>query len=165
MFSSQNLSDIQFVNSQVGYAIDWSGNIYKTENGGNISSVTNILEQSLFNIYPNPFSTHTIFQTDLFLKNATLMVENCFGQTVKQIKNINGETITLYRDNLPNGLYFIRLIQDNKIIKVDKLIITDWQQHWEYRCPSCSASVVEQSEIVFKLTQIPHLENLLLNHP
>ena len=125
LFSFQNLSDIQFVNSQVGYAIDWSGNIYKTENGGNISSVTNILDQSFFKIYPNPFSTYTILQTDLFLKNATLVVENCFGQPVKQIKNINGETITLHRDNLPNGLYFIRLIQDNKIIKVDKLIITD----------------------------------------
>jgi hypothetical protein len=47
-----------------------------------------------------------------------------YGQTVKQIKNISGETITLYRDNLPIGLYFIQLTQDNKTY-TDKLVIAD----------------------------------------
>lgn len=76
-------------------------------------------------IYPNPFSSQTTLQTDNLLHNATLTVDNYFGQTVKQIKNISGQTITLHRDNLSIGLYFVRLTQDNKVIATDKLIITD----------------------------------------
>ncbi|MDP1746239.1 MAG: LamG-like jellyroll fold domain-containing protein, partial [Bacteroidota bacterium] len=76
-------------------------------------------------LYPNPFSTQVTLQTDNLLHNATLTVYNCFGQTVKQIKNISGQTITLFRDNLPSGLYCIQLTQDNKIITTDKLVITD----------------------------------------
>ena len=78
-----------------------------------------------FSISPNPFSSQTVLQTAVFFHNATLAVYNCFGQTVKEIQNINGQTVTLFRDNLPSGLYFIRLTEENKIIAVDKLIITD----------------------------------------
>ena len=50
---------------------------------------------SLFSLYPNPFSIQTTLKIDNLLKNATLTVYNSFGQTVKQIKNISGQT--LYR--------------------------------------------------------------------
>lgn len=76
-------------------------------------------------IFPNPFSTQTTFQTDNLLQNATLTVDNCFGQTVKQIKNISGQTITLHRDNLTSGLYFVRLTEDSKVIAIKKVVITD----------------------------------------
>jgi hypothetical protein len=76
-------------------------------------------------IFPNPFSTQTILQTDKIFKDATLTIYNSFGQQVKQIKNVSGRTITLFRENLPSGLYILRLTQDNKIIPVDKLVITD----------------------------------------
>ena len=76
-------------------------------------------------ISPNPFSTQTIIYTDNYFKDATLTVFNSFGQQVKQIKNINRQTIILHRDNLPCGLYFIRLTQDNKTFVTEKLVITD----------------------------------------
>ncbi len=78
-----------------------------------------------FIVYPNPTSSHTTLHSDYLFKNATLTVYNLYGQTVKEIKNISGKTVTLYRDNLPSGLYFIHLQQDNKIITSDKLVITD----------------------------------------
>jgi hypothetical protein len=64
-------------------------------------------------------------QTDNLLSNATLTVVNCFGQTVKQINNIRGQTVVLSRDNLASGLYFVRLTEDHKFISADKLVITD----------------------------------------
>jgi alpha-L-arabinofuranosidase len=76
-------------------------------------------------VYPNPFNTQTTLHIDNLLNNATLTVLNCFGQTVKQVKNISGQTITLHRDNLSGGLYFIQLTQDNKVIITNKLIIAD----------------------------------------
>lgn len=90
-----------------------------TQTGINENEINNFAS-----ISPNPFSTQTVLQTGNLLHNATLTVDNCFGQTVKQIKNINGQTITLSRDNLASGLYFVRLTADNKIY-TDKLIITD----------------------------------------
>ncbi|MCX6257795.1 MAG: T9SS type A sorting domain-containing protein [Bacteroidia bacterium] len=76
-------------------------------------------------LFPNPFSTETTLQTDKFLNDATLTIYNSTGQQVKQINNISGQTITLHRDNLPCGLYFIRLMQDNKIFKTIKCVIAE----------------------------------------
>jgi N-acetylneuraminic acid mutarotase len=76
-------------------------------------------------VYPNPFSSSTTLQTDNPLHNATLTVYNLYGQTVKEIKNISGQTIIFHRDNLPSALYFVRLTQDGKTFSADKLVITD----------------------------------------
>jgi hypothetical protein len=94
----------------------------------NICSTTGIDENKTEKgviIFPNPFSSSTTIETDNIFKDATLIVYNLQGQQVKLIKNISGKTVTLHRDYLPMGLYFIHLIQDNKTIKTDKLIITD----------------------------------------
>lgn len=76
-------------------------------------------------IFPNPFSSATIVQINNVLKDATLTVYNALGQQVKQLKNISEQTITFHRDNLPSGLYFIRLSQDSKVITANKLVITE----------------------------------------
>ena len=78
-----------------------------------------------FKIYPNPFITETVLQSDKFLKNATLTVYNSFGQSVKQIKHISGHTVTLQRENIRSGLYFIKMTENNKLILDDKIVITD----------------------------------------
>lgn len=92
----------------------------KNRLGINEDSIKNI-----FSIFPNPFISSTTIQTIVNLKNATLTIYDSYGQAVKQIKNISGQTVSLSRDNLPSGLYFIRLKEENKIIAVKKLIITD----------------------------------------
>jgi uncharacterized delta-60 repeat protein len=76
-------------------------------------------------IYPNPFNWQTTIQVDHVLKNATLTLYNSYRQQVGQIKSISGQTVILHRDNLANGLYFIKLTQDNKIISANKIVITD----------------------------------------
>ena len=89
------------------------------------TGITESNKNKVVSIFPNPFSTQTILHTDNFLQNATLTVDNCFGQTVKQIKNISGQTVTFSRDNLQSGLYFLRLTQDSKVVATKKIIITD----------------------------------------
>lgn len=83
----------------------------------------NSIESTSF--FPNPFSNETTLQTDKIINNATLSVYNFSGQRVKEIKNISGQRITLFRDELPAGLYFIYITEDNKIIKSDKLVIVN----------------------------------------
>ena len=104
---------------------DHNGNltgVYKLDPA--TASVPEVINSDQLNIFPNPFSSETTLQTDKPLKNATLTIYDCFGQEVKQLKNISGQTLTLSRDNFPNGLYFIHLTEENKSY-TDKLIITD----------------------------------------
>jgi Secretion system C-terminal sorting domain len=93
--------------------------------GRTILGINENTTKNIFSIFPNPFISSTTIQTIGNLKNATLTICNSYGQTVKQVKNISGQTVSLSRDNLPSGLYFIRLTEENKIIAVDKLLITD----------------------------------------
>jgi len=95
-------------------------------------AINEITSKTSFYISPNPCSAQTTLHSDHLLHNATLTVDNCFGQMVAQIKNISGQTVIFSRDNLASGLYFIRLTEENpddngagKTIAVEKLIITD----------------------------------------
>jgi hypothetical protein len=90
----------------------------------NLSSNENS-DETIFSIFPNPFSTATTLQTIGNLKNATLTIYNSLGSKVKQVKNITGQTVYLLRENFQSGLYFIQLTDENKIIAVEKLIIID----------------------------------------
>jgi hypothetical protein len=74
-------------------------------------------------LLPNPFSNQAVLQLDGRLENATLTIENYAGQTVKQIKNLSGQTVTISRDHLPAGLYFFHLTEGNKIF-TGKLVIS-----------------------------------------
>jgi len=76
-------------------------------------------------IFPNPFQTQTTIQTNKFLHNATLTLNNSFGHVVKRIDNISSKTIILERANLPNGLYYIQLSENNRIIASKKLLIIE----------------------------------------
>lgn len=78
-----------------------------------------------FSILPNPLISSTTIHTIRNLQNATLTILNSYGQTLKQVKNISGNSVFLSRDNLASGLYFIRLTEENKTIAVKKLIIAD----------------------------------------
>ena len=101
----------------------------QTSSACGITGVTSIqaipIDDEYVCVYPNPFSTQTTLQTSKIFTDATLTVYNSFGQQVKQIKNISGQTITLHLDTLPSGLYFTRLTQGNKIIARNKFVITD----------------------------------------
>lgn len=76
-------------------------------------------------IYPNPFSINTTLITSTDLQNATLLVYDVYGNEQKNVTNIYTSSITLNRENLQNGVYFLILIQNGEIISKNKLIITN----------------------------------------
>ncbi|MFT7099725.1 MAG: hypothetical protein ACJA19_000224 [Bacteroidia bacterium] len=75
-------------------------------------------------IYPNPFSKEITFRTNMNLKNANLIVYNSH-KMVRQIENMTGTIFTFKRGNLPNGLYWIKLIEDKEVIAIKKIVITE----------------------------------------
>lgn len=88
-----------------------------------ISGTNQLNLQSSLSIFPNPFSNETTIKTDQDLKNATIFIINTYGQLVRQIKGLSGNEIKLNRENLSGGVYFLRLIQENRTITTCKLII------------------------------------------
>lgn len=74
-------------------------------------------------VNPNPFSDRTCLHCDIQLKDAQLTLCNTSGQIVRQQAHISSQDITIYRDNLPAGLYFLLLREDHKMIGIEKLII------------------------------------------
>lgn len=134
----QNLKSIYAITNSSVFTVGANGTGRKTSNGGELwtlglseivgliiyrSGTASVFEnqlQTTISVYPNPFSTLTTLQLDKHFKNATLTVDDCFGLTDAQIKNICGQTIFFNRDNLPNRLYFVHLTQDNHRITIKK---------------------------------------------
>lgn len=83
------------------------------------------ITKNVFSIFPNPFGSTATIQTNGNLKNATLTICNTYGQIVNQIIHITGKQVHISRNNLPSGLYFILLTEENKIMAVEKLVIID----------------------------------------
>ena len=90
---------------------------------------TNVDEQNTndfaVKISPNPFSGETNIYSEEPLNQATLILNDSFGKEVKFNPSVSGHTVTLSRDELPAGLYCLRLMQDGRLLASRKLIITE----------------------------------------
>ncbi|MFM2284814.1 MAG: hypothetical protein RLZZ543_311 [Bacteroidota bacterium] len=75
------------------------------------------------NVYPNPSSDWFIVQGSEQLENGTLSIENSLGQTVRTL-SVTGNTIKFYREDLPAGIYFLRLIQNGKSSQSKRIVIS-----------------------------------------
>ncbi|HET6990895.1 MAG TPA: SBBP repeat-containing protein, partial [Bacteroidia bacterium] len=84
-------------------------------------------EQSsiIFSISPNPFNSSTTIRFNSQLKNGEVELFNLYGQEIKSIKNISADKIEIERGDLSDGIYFIRLSEENKLIATEKVIIAD----------------------------------------
>lgn len=91
----------------------------------NVLSVAESEQANPITISPNPFINETTLRSNEAFRDATITIFNSMGQSVRQMKNVSQETVTIQRDNLPAGVYFIRLSQANKFTLTNKIIITD----------------------------------------
>lgn len=75
-------------------------------------------------LFPNPFSSELTIRTEELMQNASIVIVNGIGQTVKILHDISGYSTTLQRGGLPAGLYFVRLVRNYKTTTA-KLIVSD----------------------------------------
>jgi hypothetical protein len=89
------------------------------------SATTYIKENNEIDIfvYPNPIEVHATLITESVLKNTHLIIQNIWGQSVKEIDELFGNSVYFNCDDLPSGLYCIRLMQDQKLIANKKIVI------------------------------------------
>jgi uncharacterized protein (TIGR02145 family) len=101
------------------------------KNGYSVRCLNDVLKTGIqmhnnpgFSIFPNPFhSSANVFLP--VIENAELSIVNIYGQTVKTLNHFSASEIKIDRENLPNGIYFIFLIQNNKIIAKEKIVMVD----------------------------------------
>ncbi|MEI6815716.1 MAG: T9SS type A sorting domain-containing protein [Bacteroidota bacterium] len=73
---------------------------------------------------PNPFTTTTTLSLQGAYHNPTLFIYNLLGQEVRSIPVGTNKQITIPRNQLPVGMYFYKLIEDNKeVLGTGKMII------------------------------------------
>lgn len=87
------------------------------------TQVVSLGTASAINVYPNPFSTSTLFALDEELKDATFVLYDVLGQEVKRMNDLSGKQFMLERDGLVNGIYAYRIMQANKIVHTGKVVI------------------------------------------
>jgi len=117
--------------------LDKSGNIYLSGNSMDFNSTgiltvkysktVGISELSTENenavyIYPNPFHSFIVLNSNIDLIAADLFIYDQLGKVVLTVQNINQKSTVIQRNNLTNGLYFFRLIEKDKLIAKGKII-------------------------------------------
>ncbi len=80
-------------------------------------------QPDMFNIYPNPFQNSTTLELNLPTQLAGLILTNSNGQVIRQFEPANTTTITINRDQLPSGLYYLTAVDQNGHHSSQKLVI------------------------------------------
>ena len=95
--------------------------------GQTVTGIDNFLgvNKNFTSVYPNPITTSAImvFDPQITVKNAELIIYDLLGNTVKTISNINKTQVQIERDNLPGGIYLYQLRDENKIVGDGKIVV------------------------------------------
>lgn len=94
-------------------------------NSGSIGIESITYKEVEFSIFPNPFNNEATVKINSNHNQVTLIICNALGQEIKAVENISDSKIQIEKGDLQNGIYFIRLEKDNKLLAIKKVVITD----------------------------------------
>jgi hypothetical protein len=104
-----------------GWMID---NLYILHSAGvGINEILNSNE--ILNITPNPFSQSTQITLNQSYHNIALAVYDIQGKQVAQQQYADSDKIQLSRNQLSNGLYFLKLTLDDKAVETGKIVVRE----------------------------------------
>jgi len=126
--TTEGLNSVCFTDPENGWIVGDTGTILHTDNGGIVQIPNYQKPDSKIHLqnYPNPFSTSTIIEYELSEPGtAEIKIYNQTGQLIKEVEKGEGRIgknyYTLQTNNLPSGIYLIRL-QIGKEIITKKII-------------------------------------------
>lgn len=86
---------------------------------------SNIETEIIQSVFPNPFSLTSTLHFARNMNEATLIIYDSYGRQFVKLEKLNGNSVTIFRDNLPSGMYSIVLLEKGKLIDVTKVVIFD----------------------------------------
>lgn len=91
-----------------------------------ITSVSNSLSNEInFEIIPNPFSIETILHSKCISEKSVMTIYNSTGQIMKPSFIIDKNKITILRNDMPSGIYYIYLAEDGKILHAGRIVVLE----------------------------------------
>jgi hypothetical protein len=107
-----------------------SGEIYIAKIGAastsTMTGITNYMDREMgFLVAPNPFSESATITLSEILKNGEISIYNSLGGLVRKEENLFCSQITIKRNELPPGIYFLLLQNDQQILSRIKITIAD----------------------------------------
>jgi hypothetical protein len=87
--------------------------------------IREIISDESFSLSPNPFSQSSLISFGQTYGDIVLEVYNIQGQHVAKNHYAACNTITLQRNNLKQGMYFLKLTLDGKRVETRKMVISD----------------------------------------
>lgn len=85
------------------------------------TSISNNIIDLNYIVYPNPFRDYTTIKLPYDAHTQKIELIDIHGRTVRSIDNVNSNSVTIHRQNLPSGFYFIRIHSEDTYVK--KVII------------------------------------------
>ncbi len=78
-------------------------------------------------VYPNPFLDYTTVKIGdgITLDNASIVVFDVLGKQVINMTNVTEHEVRIERNDLNSGMYFYKLINNDKVITTGRLIISE----------------------------------------
>ncbi len=82
-------------------------------------------ERGMVTVFPNPFKTKTmVFVDDKLLDlGVEIKMYDIFGREIRKMSNVRKNENIITRDNLINGIYFIKVMIGETVIDTKKLIV------------------------------------------
>jgi hypothetical protein len=112
--------EVDYLKLWIGERIAWmDANMFGTcDTTVHVSDLMNIQ----FNIYPNPTNDILYVETP-FDKNFEIIVFTTQGTLLQRIQRANASRTSLSLANLPKGMYFIQIKNDNQTFTTQKIIV------------------------------------------
>lgn len=76
-------------------------------------------------IGPNPTYSQITINAPDGLDNACILIYNQFGQIVKKQGSVSGTSFIIDSKQMSSGYYFVKVIQNNKVIKIQKVFFAN----------------------------------------
>ncbi len=87
-----------------------------------LDAVDNHTAADAVSMYPNPANSVLNISVSSGMPDATVKIFNVLGKVVKKA-DFSGTMISVPVDDLQNGIYFVRIMDNGKIINTEKLLI------------------------------------------
>jgi hypothetical protein len=87
-----------------------------------LTNTNNWIANNKIKFYPNPVQNNLYIEMSEFIPNTSISIMNLLGQEIRQVETLS-QNETLNLSDIPNGVYFINITNNGKVLNSQKIVI------------------------------------------